>query len=87
MRQKQGIMKLASMKGLYDYDNPKDISKMQEFCENNGYCLKELKFDEVEQVLDLLSKYQSKEEFIDADFTPVDEDKFADIGEQVTLEV
>ena len=85
--QKQGIMKLASMKGLYDYDNPKDISKMQEFCENNGYCLKELKFDEVEQVLDLLSKYQSKEEFIDADFTPVDEDKFADIDEQVTLEV
>ena len=60
---------------------------MQEFCENNGYCLKELKFDEVEQVLDLLSKYQSKEEFIDADFTPVDEDKFADIDEQVTLEV
>lgn len=85
--QKQGIMKLASMKGLYDYDNPKDISKMQEFCESNGYCLKELKFDEVEQVLDLLTKYEPKEEFIDADFTPVDEDKFADIDEQVTLEV
>ena len=85
--QKQGIMKLASMKGLYDYDNPKDISKMQEFCESNGYCLKELKFDEVQEVLDLLTKYQPKEEFIDADFTPVDEDKFADIDEQVTLEV
>ena len=75
------------MKGLYDYDNPKDISKMQEFCESNGYCLKELKFDEVQEVLDLLTKYQPKEEFIDADFTPVDEDKFADIDEQVTLEV
>ena len=85
--QKQGIMKLASMKGLYDYDNPKDISKMQEFCESNGYCLKELKFDEVQEVLDLLTKYQPKEEFIDADFTPVDEDKFADIDGQVILEV
>ena len=85
--QKQGIMKLASMKGLYDYDNPKDISKMQEFCESNGYCLKELKFDEVEQVLDLLTKYEPKQEFIDADFIPVDEDKFTDIDEQVTLEV
>ena len=46
-----------------------------------------LKVDEVEQVLDLLTKYEPKEEFIDADFTPVDEDKFADIDEQVTLEV
>ena len=80
-------MQLASMKGLYDYDNPKDISKMQEFCESNGYCLKELKFDEVQEVLDLLTKYEPKEEFIDADFTPLDEDKFADIDEQVTLEV
>ena len=32
-------------------------------------------------------KYEPKEEFIDADFTPVDEDKFADIDGQVTLEV
>lgn len=79
--QKQGIMKLASMKGLYSYDNPKDISKMQEFCESNGYCLKELKFDEVDIILDLLSKYEPKEEFvIDTEFTEIEE-------EQVTLEV
>ena len=81
--QKQGIMKLASMKGLYDYENPKDISKMQEFCESNGYCLKELKFDEVDVVLDLLTKYEPKEEIIvDTDFKEVTE-----IDEQVTLEV
>lgn len=85
--QKQGIMKLASMKGLYDYDNPKDISKMEDFCNSNGYCLKELKFDEVEPLLDILTKYEPKETVIDADFTPVDEDKFANIDEQVTLEV
>lgn len=81
--QKQGIMKLASIKGLYDYENPKDISKMQEFCDSNGYCLKELKFDEVDVVLDLLTKYEPKEEIIvDTDFKEVTE-----LDEQVTLEV
>ena len=45
--QKQGIMKLAAIKGLYDYNNPKDISKMESFCESNGYSLKELKYEEV----------------------------------------
>lgn len=75
--QKQGIMKLAELKGLYDYDNPKDISKMEDFCNSNGYCLKELKFDEVESLLDILSKYQPKEalvEVVDADFKEVIED-------------
>ena len=74
--QKQVIMKLASMKGLYDYSNSKDISKLQEFCNNHGYCLKELKFDEVEPLLELLEKYEIKEDFevFDADFKPIEED-------------
>lgn len=72
--QKQGIMKLASMKGLYNYDNPKDISKMDSFCESNGYSLKELKYEEVNEVLDLLTKYEPKEKIIDADFKEVEED-------------
>ena len=74
--QKQVIMKLASMKGLYDYSNSKDISKLQEFCNNHGYCLKELKFNEVEPLLELLEKYEIKEEFevFDADFKPIEED-------------
>ena len=74
--QKQVIMKLASMKGLYDYSNSKDISKLQEFCNNHGYCLKELKFDEVEPLLELLEKHEIKEEFevFDADFKPIEED-------------
>ena len=73
--QKQTIMKLASMKGLYDYST-KDITKLQEFCNSNGYCLKELKFDEVEPLLELLEKYEIKEEFevFDADFKPIEED-------------
>ena len=82
--QKQGIMKLASIKGLYDYENPKDISKMEDFCSSNGYCLKELKFDEVDELLDLLSRYESKEDpkVVDTEFKEVVED-----DGQVTLEV
>jgi hypothetical protein len=68
-------MKLASMKGLYDY-NTKDIKKLQEFCNSNGYCLKELKFEEVEPLLELLDKYEPIEKFevFDADFKPIEED-------------
>ncbi len=73
--QKQTIMKLASMKDLYDY-NTKDIKKLQEFCNSNGYCLKELKFEEVEPLLELLDKYEPIEKFevFDADFKPIEED-------------
>ena len=73
--QKQTIMKLASMKGLYDYST-KDITKLQEFCNSNGYCLKELKFEEVEPLLELLEKYEPIEKFeiFDADFKPIEED-------------
>lgn len=71
--QKQGIMKLASLKGIYDYNNPKDISKMESFCESNGFNLKELKREEVDEVLDLLSNYEPKEKIIDADFREIEE--------------
>lgn len=70
--QKQGIMKLASLKGLYDYNHPKDIAKMESFCESNGYNLKELKFEEVNEVLELLTEYKANETIIDADFTEVE---------------
>ncbi|WP_195337044.1 phage recombination protein Bet [Paraclostridium bifermentans] len=72
--QKQGILKLASMKCLYDYDNPKDISKIEEFCDSNGYNLKELKYEEVNKVLELLTNYEPKEKIIDADFKEIEED-------------
>ena len=81
--QKKTIMKLASTKGLYDYNNKNDVSKIQEFCESNGYCLQELKFDEVNPILDLLQKHESKEEVIvDTEFK-----ELTDLEEQVTLEV
>lgn len=68
--QKKIIMKLAEVKGLYDFENPKDTNKLEEFCSSNGYCLKELKFDEVNDLLDILTKYEPKE-VIDADFKEI----------------
>jgi metallophosphoesterase superfamily enzyme len=47
---------------------------MESFCESNGYSLKELKFDEVDEVLDLLTKYEPKEKIIGADFQEAEED-------------
>jgi len=84
--QKQGILKLASLKGLYSYDNIKDTSKLEEFCSSNGFDLQELKFEEVDELLDILSKYEPKETdnpIIDADFTEV-EDK-EDIEQQASF--
>lgn len=86
--QKQGILKLASMKGLYSYDDKKkkDTSKLEEFCSSNGFDLQELKFEEVDELIDLLSKYEPKDTdnpIVDADFKEV-EDK-EDIEKQASF--
>lgn len=76
--QKQGIIKLASLKGLYSYENKKDTSKLEEFCSSNGFDLQELKFEEVDELIELLSKYETKENdapVVDAEFTEVKEDE------------
>ncbi|HCQ5582430.1 TPA: phage recombination protein Bet, partial [Clostridioides difficile] len=80
--QKQGILKLASIKGLYDYENKKDTSKLEEFCESNGLNLKELKFEEVDELIELLSEYEPKDDFIDAEFEEVKENE-VEIKEEV----
>lgn len=72
--QKNKILAMASLKGLFDYNNKKEVSKIDEFCASNGYNLKELKYEEVNEVLDLLTKYEPKEKIIDADFKEVEED-------------
>lgn len=58
--QKEGIMKMASLKGLYDYNNLKDTSKLEEFCNSNGYNLKGLKYEEVDKLMKLLQGYEPK---------------------------
>ncbi len=80
--QKQRILKLASMKGLYDYESKKDTSKLEEFCESNGFDLKELKFEEVDELIELLSEYEPKDDFIDAEFEEVKEDE-VEIEEEI----
>lgn len=85
--QKQGIMKMASLKGLYDYENPKDISKLNEFCESNGYDIKNLKYEEVEELVSLLANYEPKvqEDIQDVEFTEVSENTDENIEGQVSL--
>lgn len=85
--QKQGIMKMASLKGLYDYENPKDISKLNEFCESNGYDIKNLKYEEVEELISLLANYEPKvqEDIQDVEFTEVTENDESNIEGQVSL--
>lgn len=84
--QKQGLLKLASMKGLYDYDNKKDTSKLEEFCESNGFDLKELQFEEVDELIELLSEYEPKDEFVDVEFEEVKETEVESIDGQVSIE-
>ncbi|KXZ40040.1 phage recombination protein Bet [Alkalithermobacter thermoalcaliphilus JW-YL-7 = DSM 7308] len=64
-QQKIEIVKLAELKGLYD-SAIKDTSKLEEFCKNNGYDLKKLKYEEVGEVMKLLSEYE-QEEVIEAE--------------------
>lgn len=85
--QKQGIMKMASLKGLYDYNDKKNVDKLKSFCESNGYDLENLKYEEVEEVVSLLAKYEPKkhEEVQDVEFTEVSENTDENIEGQVSL--
>ena len=74
-KQKNMILALAAQKDLFSFDTKKDTSKLEEFCDSNGYNLKELTFEEAEEVLDLIVKYEPKkhEEAQDVEFTEVAE--------------
>ena len=87
-KQKNMIRALAAQKYLYDFDNKKDTSKLEDFCTSNGYCLKELKFEEADEVLELLVKYEPKkntEEIQDVEYTEITEDNIDNIDVQETL--
>ena len=72
---------------MYDYENPKDISKLNEFCESNGYDIKNLKYEEVEELISLLANYEPKvqEDIQDVEFTEVSENTNENIEGQVSL--
>ena len=91
-KQKNKIMAMASQKGLYDFNNPKDIKKLEYFCTSNGYDLKHLKFEEADEVLQLLIEYDPKDdvtveddEIQDVEFNEVTETDESNIEGQVSL--
>ncbi|WP_297136051.1 phage recombination protein Bet [Terrisporobacter sp.] len=88
-KQKNMIMALAAQKDLFSFDNVKDTSKLEYFCTSNGYCLKELKFEEADEVLELLAKYEPKknteDNIQDVEYTEITEDNIDDIEVQETL--
>lgn len=91
-KQKNKIMAMASQKGLYDFNNPKDIKELEYFCTSNGYNLKHLKFEEADEVLQLLIEYDPKDdvtveddEIQDVEFNEVTETDESNIEGQVSL--
>ena len=91
-KQKNKIMAMASQKGLYDFNNPKDIKELEYFCTSNGYDLKHLKFEEADEVLQLLIEYGPKDdvtveddEIQDVEFNEVTETDESNIEGQVSL--
>ena len=91
-KQKNKIMAMASQKGLYDFNNPKDIKALEYFCTSNGYDLKHLKFEEADEVLQLLIEYDPKDdvtveddEIQDVEFNEITETDESNIEGQVSL--
>ena len=86
-KQKNMILALASQKDLFSFETKKDTTKLEEFCDSNGYNLKELTYEEADEVLELLAKYEPKvqEDIQDVEFTEVSENTDENIEGQVSL--
>ena len=80
-QQKNKIMALAAQKGLFNFED-KDITELEKFCDSNGYNLKELKFEEVDEIIALLDKYEPVQ---DVEFKEVESDDQQLEGQQSLL--
>lgn len=80
--QKRKILAMAEVKGLYNHENPKDTKELEYFCSSNGYELKELTFEEVDEVLELLIKYEPVQ---DVEYKEVESDDQQIEGQQSLL--
>ncbi|MCC3868473.1 phage recombination protein Bet [Terrisporobacter mayombei] len=89
--QKNKIMSMAKQKGLFNFNDMKNTKELEYFCTSNGYDLKNLKFEEAGEVLQLLIEYDPKgntnieEEAQDVEFTEVTESTEENIEGQVGL--
>lgn len=70
--QKRKLLAMAEVKGLYNHEDAKNTEKLEYFCSSNGYDLKDLKFEEVDELLQLLTNYEPVQ---DVDYTeePIEE--------------
>lgn len=80
-QQKNKIMALAAQKGLFNFED-KDITELEKFCDSNGYNLKELKFEEVDEIIALLDKYEPVQ---DVEYKEVESDDQQIEGQQSLL--
>lgn len=92
VKQKNMILALAAQKDLFSFDTMKDTSKLEIWCNSNGYDLKHLKYGEVEELLEVLSKYEPKkvevevvEDIQDVEFAEVTEATVDNVEGQVSL--
>lgn len=87
--QKNKIMAMAKQRGLFDFNDMKNTKELECFCTSNGYDLKNLKFEEADEVLELLVKYEPKknteDNIQDVEYTEITEDNIDDIEVQETL--
>ena len=56
-QQKNKILAMANQKDLFNFEAKKDTTKLEEFCNSNGYNLHKLTFKEADEVLQLLIEY------------------------------
>lgn len=56
--QKRKLLAMAEVKGLYSHEDAKNTKELEYFCSSNGYDLKDLKFEEVDELLQLLTDYE-----------------------------
>lgn len=80
--QKRKLLAMAEVKGLYNHEDAKNTEKLEYFCSSNGYDLKDLKFEEVDELLELLTNYEPVQ---DVEYTeePIEEDNGQIEGQQV----
>ena len=80
--QKRKLLAMAEVKGLYSHEDAKNTKELEYFCSSNGYDLKDLKFEEVDELLQLLTDYEPVQ---DVDYTeePIEEDNGQIEGQQV----
>lgn len=83
--QKRKLLAMAEVKGLYSHEDAKDTSKLEYFCSSNGYDLKDLKFEEVDELLELLTNYEPVQdvEYTEEEIEEVKEDNGQIEGQQV----